>query len=167
MDSQTYRPAPMSVGLAVISGIVLALGIIGLAALPLLFRRSDNGGWFVGIIALWILIVHAWSLWPRCYEIRDDSIIISRQWPYKSAIIPLKGIEEVKRVQIGKARLVYGSIGLFSDTGWFRNKEFGKFFMSVTDPDKAVMLSNDSRYVLSPKYPDEFVADLKHIINQV
>ena len=110
----------MSVSLAIWSGVFVILGIIGLAALPLLFRRHETSGWLIGIIVVWFWIVYGWLLRPKCYEIRDDSLVITRQWPYKSAIIPLKGIKEVQRVRIGKARIIYGASGLFSDTGWFR-----------------------------------------------
>jgi hypothetical protein len=165
LDSQTYRPAPMSVSLALSSGVLAFLGIIGLAALPLLIVRHEPG-LIIMVPVLWVLIIYSWFLRPRCYEITDESIIITRQWPYKNAIIPLAGIKEVKRGKVGKARMNYGT-DWFSLTGWFRNKEFGKFFMSVTDPDKVVLLSNGVYCAISPRYPDEFVADLKRIINQV
>ena len=168
MDSQTYRPAPMSVGLAVMTGVIVALGVIGLAAVPLLIARGE--GAFALIVAfLWLVILICWQARPRYYEIGRDSLVIVRSFPFRDVVIPLTDIRDAKTARLGALMLrkIYGINGLFSNTGWFRSREFGKFFASITDGNKAVMLSNGKKYAISPKYPDEFVADLKHMINQV
>lgn len=166
MDSQTYRPAPMSTGLAVMSGVFVAVAVIGLAAVPLLIGRGQ--GVMVLIVAfLWLIILICWQARPRCYELREDCIAVIRGWPYRNVIIPLA---DIKDVRIARLRWAWKTCGIdfpFSMSGWFRSKELGKFFASVTDADKVVLLSNGRKYAISPKYPDEFAADLKRIIRQV
>jgi len=168
LDSQTYRPAPMSVGLAVMSGIIVALGLVGLAAMPLLIEKGQ-GVIAIIVAMLWLVILVSWQARPKCYEIGRDSLVIVRSFPFIDVVIPLTDMHDARTARVGALMLwkIYGINGLFSNTGWFRSREFGKFFASITDGNKAVMLSNGKKYAISPKYPDEFVADLKHIINQV
>lgn len=168
MDSQTYRPAPMSVGLAVMTGVIVALGVIGLAAVPLLISRGE-GALALIVAFLWLVILICWQARPKWYEIGRDALVIVRSFPFRDVVIPLTDIRDAKTARVGALMLwkIYGINGLFSNTGWFRSREFGKFFASITDGNKVVMLSNGKKYAISPKYPDEFVADLKRIINQV
>lgn len=163
-----YRPAPMDVLLAVMTGIIVALGIIGLAALPLLIGKGE-GEAVAGVAFFWLVILICWQARPKYYEIRDNSFVIVRKFPFRDVIISLADIHDVRAVKLRMSQIwrTFGIGGLFSNTGWFKNREFGKFFASTTDGDKVVMLSNGRKYAISPIAPDEFIADLKRIIGQV
>lgn len=158
----------MSVPLAVMSGVTVTIGIIGLAAVPLLVGKEWGVAKLVAAL-LWPVILISWQARPKCYEIRGDALVIVRSFPFRDVVIPLADIRDVRSAKLGALMLrkIYGINGLFSNTGWFRSREFGKFFASVTDGDKVVMLSNGQRYAISPAQPDEFIADLKRIIRQV
>lgn len=54
-----------------------------------------------------------------------------------------------------------GNGGLFSFSGWFRNRALGVYRAFVTDPHRTVVLRYPRRpIVLSPSSPEEFVHDI-------
>lgn len=60
----------------------------------------------------------------------------------------------------GTIRL-FGNGGLFSITGWFRNKSLGVFRAFLTDPNRTVVLRYSDRVVvISPEHPEQFVRTL-------
>jgi PH (Pleckstrin Homology) domain-containing protein len=55
----------------------------------------------------------------------------------------------------------FGSGGLFSFTGCYRNKALGAYRAFVTDPHRTVVLHFPTRtVVVSPSAPEEFVHDI-------
>jgi len=55
----------------------------------------------------------------------------------------------------------FGNGGLFSFTGFYRNRLLGAYRAFVTDPRQAVVLRFPKRnVVVSPGAPEEFVRDL-------
>lgn len=155
----------MSLLLAVYTGVYVMIAVVGLASLPLLIIRGHG---LIGIMVafLWFVILVCWQGRPKCYEIKDNSLVIVRSFPFRNIAIPLANVHDVLafKLSMGKTLRLWGMSGLFSDTCWCWNRKFGKFFAAITDGDKVVMLSNGRKYAISPKYPDEFIADLKRMI---
>ena len=55
----------------------------------------------------------------------------------------------------------FGNGGLFSFTGFFRNKALGAYRAFVTDPHQTVVLHFPTRtVVVSPSAPEQFVHDI-------
>jgi hypothetical protein len=94
----------------------------------------------------------------RGYFIQGRSLFIQRLlWNTR---INLEGLRDatVDPDAMRRALRLCGNGGLFSFTGWFRNKRLGTFRAFVTDPRQTVVLSFPNRtIVLSPDRPAAFV----------
>jgi hypothetical protein len=94
----------------------------------------------------------------RGYHLEGRALFIHRLlWNTR---ISLEGFREatIDAEAMRRALRLCGNGGLFSFTGWFRNKRIGTFRAYVTDPRQTVVLSfADRKIVLSPDHPTHFV----------
>ena len=77
--------------------------------------------------------------------------------------IPLLGIHEAYHdpAAIKGSLRIWGNGGLFGITGYFWNKNLGRFRIFATDPRRAVVLKlHDRTVVVSPAEPEAFLEEL-------
>ena len=152
-----YYKAPWSTALVVVTsavtvlllGITLGLAIYGRGILP-----------WVGLLPLAILIGSV-PFTVRGYTVTPDAILVHRL--FWTTRLPLSGLESARfepEAMRGSIR-TFGNGGLFSITGFFRNKALGSYRAFVTDQHQTVVLHYSGRtVVVSPSSPEEFAHDI-------
>ncbi|MDE3068530.1 MAG: hypothetical protein KGJ60_13420 [Verrucomicrobiota bacterium] len=97
----------------------------------------------------------------RGYAIAPDAILVRRL--FWATRLPRAGLTSARfepDVMRGSLR-TWGNGGLFSISGYYRNKLLGSYRAYVTDPHQTVVLQYAGRtVVLSPAPPEEFVREL-------
>jgi hypothetical protein len=149
---KTYK-APWSTSFVVVSSLA---SVICLAVALLLWR--DNHSW-EALLPL-AVIVGAGVFMIRGYSVTSDAILVHRLfWSTRLPLAELQSAEVLPDMRCG-IRL-FGNGGLFSFTGWFRNKALGVYRSFVTDPHRSVVLRYSQRpVVVSPSSPNDFVHDV-------
>jgi hypothetical protein len=97
----------------------------------------------------------------RGYTVTSDAILVHRL--FWTTRVPLAGLQSA-RFEPDAMRWsirTFGNGGVFSFTGFFRNKALGAYRAFVTDPHRTVVLHFPTRtVVVSPSTPEEFVHDI-------
>jgi hypothetical protein len=135
---------------------------------------------FASIMCFGVAISAAWSgrLWAallpiailcggilftiRGYTVTADALLVHRL--FWTTRLPLSGLHsaQVEPEAMRRSIRTFGNGGLFSFTGWFRNKVLGAYRAFVTDPHRAVVLHFTRRtIVVSPSAPEDFVRDIR------
>ena len=153
---KTYE-APWSKSLVVISTLatLLCCGV----AVSVIWSTGGMLQWTAlapiainGIAALFII---------RRYSLTADAILVHR--PFWKTRVPLAGLQSARSEPDAMRRSLrtFGKGGLFSCTGFFRNKALGAYRAFVTDPHRTMVLKFPGRtVVLSPSVPEAFVEDV-------
>jgi hypothetical protein len=97
----------------------------------------------------------------RGYTVTPDAILVHRL--FWTTRLPLAGLQsaQFEPDAMRRSLRMFGNGGLFSFTGFFRNKALGTYRAFVTDPRKIVVLHFPRRtVVISPGSPKEFVHDV-------
>ncbi len=145
---------------------ISVLGTILLAGIPLLILRVAPplpGGLTMAVAGLPLAILAACLIYTvRGYELAGGELLIHRLlWPTRVSLDGLRSVELDPEALQGSLRL-FGNGGLFSFSGWFRNKSLGVYRAYVTDHRRAVILTWDERrIVVSPEPPERFVEALR------
>ena len=150
---KTYK-APWSTSLIVISSLASFVLIVGTLQCVVTGHPWIALG-LCGVIFGGLLFT------IRGYTITPDAILVHRLfWSTRLPISGLQSAEVAPDIMRSGIRL-WGNGGLFSFTGWFRNRALGVYRSFVTDPHRTVVLRYAARpVVVSPSSPDEFVHDL-------
>lgn len=153
-----HYKAPWSTSLIVISS---AGGLLCSAlSLGMLSSGRAHATW---LAVLLIALLFASALFTvRGYSVRPDAILVHRL--FWTTRLPRAGLQSAQVAPNAMRRSIrlLGNGGLFSFTGWFRNKAFGTYRAFVTDPQRAVVLHFRRRTVIvSPSAPEEFVHQLR------
>jgi len=150
--------APWSTLLIVISSLstVLCVGIAGV-----MFGSGSGPIPWLALLPLGI-VVGGVMFMIRGYVITAEALLVRRLgWTTR---VPLDGLRSV-RFEPDAMRWsirTCGNGGLFSFTGWYRNKTLGAYRAFVTDPRRAVVLRFEKRtVVVSPGSPEAFVGELE------
>jgi hypothetical protein len=152
-----HYKAPWGTSLKVISSsaTVLCLGI----ALGMVWKGGGVLLW-LALLPLAIVVVAA-PFTIRGYSVTSDAILVHRL--FWATWLPLAGLQSAEfcpNAMRGSIRTC-GNGGLFSFTGFYRNKLLGAYQAFVTDPRRTVVLCYAKRtVVISPDVPEEFVRDL-------
>ncbi len=158
----TYRLAPMSPEIAVLTVVLLPLPLVflALAALwtPLLLAP-----------ALFILVIYAW-IWllsrPTAFVVHPRTLEVT--WPLKRREIPRDDIQAVRvidrptlRREVGWGMRV-GAGGLFGAFGYLWTTKRGLVQMFVSRTDRFVWIERRSErpWLITPDQPDAFVRAL-------
>jgi hypothetical protein len=158
----TYRLAPMSPEIAVLTVVLLPLPLVflALAALwtPLLLAP-----------ALFILVIYAW-IWllsrPTAFVVHPRTLEVT--WPLKRREIPRDDIQAVRiidrptlRREVGWGMRV-GAGGLFGAFGYLWTTKRGLVRMFVSRTDRFVWIERKSErpWLITPDQPDAFVRAL-------
>mgnify|MGYP001063065976 CR=1 FL=1 len=107
------------------------------------------------------IVIGALLFVVRSYAVSGGHLAIRRLcW---STTIPLLGIHEAYHdpAAIKGSLRIWGNGGLFGITGYFWNKNLGRFRIFATDPRRAVVLKlHDRTVVVSPAEPEAFLEEL-------
>lgn len=156
--SNRSHAAPWAISLIVISAITTTLCI----AVSVLILRSEEeiSAWFALLpIAI---IIGAALFTVRGYALTPDYLRVYRLlW---STRVPLAGLQSVEYdpEALHKSTRLFGNGGLFSISGYFRNKKLGNYRAFVTHQALAVVLRFTNRtVVVSPGIPADFIEEIR------
>jgi len=152
-----HYKAPWSTSLIIISSLVTVL----CAGIAISFILSSRGPLSLFAWAPLAIIFGSALFTIRGYTVTSDAILIQRL--FWTTRLPLTGLQSAQfqpNAMRGSLR-TFGNGGLFSFTGFFRNKALGAYRAFVTDPHRTVVLCFPSRnMVVSPSAPEEFVHEI-------
>lgn len=157
MNSLTFR-APWGKPLRWMSvfSVALLMGIfIALWALD-----KSPGSRFALLLLPGILVVTALFV-IREYTLEPTELLVRRLlWTTRLPLAGLKSAVFQPQAMRGSIRL-FGNGGMFSFTGWYRNRALGIYRAFVTDLNQTVVLKFEKRtIILSPENPERFVAEI-------
>ena len=115
------------------------------------------------ILAVFLLIPVLCALYTiRGYEIGRDALYVQRLlWRTRISLQGLQAVEADPEATRRSFRAL-GNGGLFSFSGWYRNKKLGPYRLCATDPRRSVVLRFPTRiWVVSPDRTDEFIQAIK------
>ncbi len=154
----TAKWSGVLIGVSVFSSLILIF-IAGL-----FFTRPDMPSWLkTGVIASCMGTLFISLLFTvRGYRIEMGSLYIERLiWDTRIDLRQLRSAA-VDPDAMARAWRTFGNGGLFSFSGWFRNKKLGSFRVWVTNRKDCVILKLEDRtVVVSPSEPDQFVSSVK------
>jgi len=155
----TFRLAPMSPAILVLTVVLLALPLafLGLAALlrPLLLGP-----------AVFILAIYAW-VWlryrPTAFVVHPRALEVT--WPLRRREIPRDDISAVRVIDRQTLRreagwgVRVGAGGLFGGFGylWTTNRGLVRMYVSRTDRFVWIERKSDRPWLITPDQPDAFV----------
>jgi lysylphosphatidylglycerol synthetase-like protein (DUF2156 family) len=131
----------------------LCLGIAGTIV------RTGDAAWWAWLAPI-LLVLGCSLLTIRGYAILPSAILVRRL--FWTTCLPRAGLESASfepHVMSGSLRV--GNGGLFSFTGFYRNRRLGWYRAFVTDPARTVVLRYPDRtVVVSPGNPVAFAHEL-------
>ncbi len=156
-----YR-APWSSTLKTVSVLatVLLLGVCGLGAY-LARQHLPPALLWISLLPGPIILLGCACFTIRGYTIAPDAILVHRL--FWATRLPRAGLKSARfEPDVMRASIrTCGNGGLFSFSGFYRNKVLGSYRAFVTDPHQTVVLAYaDRTAVLSPRSPEEFVREL-------
>jgi Bacterial PH domain len=146
---KTYK-APWSTSLVIVSSLVTLICIV-LAIQLFVSSRS-----WEALVPL-AIIFGALLFTVRGYTVTADAVLVHRLfWSTRLPLTDLQSAEIAPEAMRGGLRL-FGNGGLFSFTGFFRNRSLGTYRAFVTDPHRTVVLHFTKKtVVISPSAPEDF-----------
>lgn len=159
----SFRLAPMSPGIRVLTLIMLALPLVFLAG-------AAFGVWPALAPALFIFVMYVW-VWTRFRPTRFilHSGYIEVVWPLKRREIRRETISDVRLIgcqgmknEVGFCMRV-GAGGLWGGFGWLWTQKRGIVQMYITRTDQFVWIERHKErpWLINPERPEEFVQALK------
>lgn len=169
------------------------MSLLGLIFVGFLCLMASDGehGMAVGYATFVVLVTsmsfyYPWMRRTLRYEIRQDSVVIVRAWPFRDIAVPISEIIGVSRPTMEKSEVSFPE-------GWFRSRLANptvrmpsgrgtvvitrglhdysvgangiELFASVTSAQRLVAIECEDRsYLISPEHPDEFVRDIRVMI---
>jgi hypothetical protein len=158
----TFRLAPMSTPILVLTVVLLALPLAFLV-LATLWTRLLLGP------AAFILAIYAW-IWlryrPTAFVVHPRTLEVT--WPLKRREIPRDDIAEIRTIDRQTLRretgwgMRVGAGGLFGAFGylWTTNRGLVQMYVSRTDRFVWIERKNDRPWLITPDQPDSFVRAL-------
>lgn len=163
MNSMTFN-APWGKTLRWMS----AFSVVLIVAICIVIRVVDKSpaSW----LALWLppVLLGGTALFLiREYTIEPRELLIRRLlWTTRLPLAGLKSATFQPEAMRGSFRL-FGNGGMFSFTGWYRNRALGLYRAFVTDLNQTVILRFEKKtIVISPENPERFVAEITSFINR-
>jgi hypothetical protein len=157
MNPNTFK-APWGKTLRWVS--VLSCLLLLATTLPLLLKGGSDPTHVV-LAVIGLLLPGALLFSIHRYTIGPNELAIRRLlWSTRVPLSGLQSAEVMPQVMRGSLRL-FGNGGLFSITGWYRNRALGNYRAFVTDLNLTVVLRFTGRtVVISPENPDQFVSEI-------
>jgi hypothetical protein len=152
-----HPTAPLSLGIKLITGGVLALGAVFFVLsyfTPTLF--------YVGVLLL-VVSFGCYLRAPIAYDVSQGDLTVLFRYGSKvfSPIVNCSPVPE----KIPFTIRVWGNGGLFAGTGFFWNKPWGIFRAYVTTSDKSNLVLVETptqKVIVSPSDATKFISDLTH-----
>ena len=158
--ARTFDLAPMSPVILVITLVLLALPVG-------FFIAAMMGARFHIAPCLIVTIVYAW-IWlrfrPGRFVVQDQSLEVI--WPLKRREISRDSISDIRLLDRGELKqtigwaMRVGAGGLGGGFGWLWTRQHGIVQMYVSRTDQFVWIErkNDRHWLITPEYPEKFVA---------
>lgn len=139
-----------------IAGAVIAVSILG---------NSSKGQWVVSLLPLIVLATALFII--RDYTIASGELLIRRLlWTTRVQLSGLQSAEFMPNAMCRSIRLC-GNGGMFSFTGWYRNRTLGNYRAFVTELKNTVVLRfKNKTIVVSPENPENFVSEISVLAYQ-
>lgn len=157
MNSQTFA-APWGKTLRWMSGLSVLL-ILAVSA-SIFWTTTPEAVRLTAWLPLLILAITALFV-IRDYTIEPHELLVRRLlWTTRVSLDGLQSAEFQPGVMRGSLRLC-GNGGMFSITGWYRNRALGNYRAFVTELKNTVVLRFAKKtIVVSPDNPERFVSEL-------
>jgi hypothetical protein len=158
----TYRMAPMSAPILVLTLVLLALP-------PVFALLAMRGTSLLAVPALFMVVLYAWVwLWFRPTEFRVGPDAIEVIWPLRRREIPRREISAVRLIDRATLRrevgwgIRVGAGGLWGGFGWLWTTRRGLVRMYVSRIDHFVWIERGPAqpWLITPDHPDAFVRAL-------
>ena len=149
--------APWSVSLIVVS--TLATLLCAGSTIGMIWSSRGISPWLAPVPMVLICVAALFTI--RGYTVTPDALIVHRL--FWATRLPLAGLQSVRSMPDAMrwSLRTFGNGGLFSFTGFYRNKALGPYRAFVTDPHRTVVLQFPTRtIVVSPSVPEDLVHDL-------
>lgn len=163
MNSLTFN-APWGKPLRWMSvfSVVLLAGI----GITIWVADKSKTSWFAFLLIPGLLLGTALFV-IREYTIEPTELLIRRLfWTTHLSLAGLKSATFQPEAMRGSLRLL-GNGGMFSFTGWYRNRALGTYRAFVTDLKQTVVLRFEKKViVLSPENPERFVSEITTFSNR-
>lgn len=159
MNTTTFK-APWGKTLRWVSVLATAV-LLGVGVTLVVKPAPEVVRW---LAALPVLILPGCALFIiRSYSIEPNELAIRRLfWTTRLSLSGLQSATIKPNAMRWSLRLC-GNGGLFSITGWYRNRALGNYRAFVTDLTKTVVLRFPKKtFVVSPENPEAFAAELSH-----
>ena len=162
-----FTAAPWSNNLKLISAlgttVLVVVGIFAYRGIPMVSGVAHTVG--LGIVLALVLSLFGSILFAVTgYALEEDALHIER--PLFSTRVPLRGLQRLwldPGACKGSLR-VFGNGGLYSFTGFYRNKRLGSYRLFGTDLSQSVVLLLPPRViVITPADPDAFIAHMQQV----
>ena len=152
---RTHFGAPWSWFVKITTVLVVAL----VAALPFILPTARLP-WLDYL--LWGVLVFCLFFSVSGYSVKNGQLLVHRLgWSTKFDLARLSAFNANSHAMMGSIRL-FGSAGLFSIIGHYRNGVLGHYRAYVTDSAKSVVLEfGTAKIVVSPDDPQSFVETLR------
>jgi hypothetical protein len=164
MNSLVYK-APWGKALRWTS-IISVLLIAGVAAAILVTDKNRSSGFVVLLLPALLLGTALFAI--RTYTLEPTELLIRRLlWTTR---VPLAGLQSAEFVPnaMNRSLRLCGNGGLFSFTGWYRNRSLGNYRAFVTELKNTVVLRFPGRtVVISPENPERFVSEISQFASRV
>lgn len=104
----------------------------------------------------------------RAYSIEPRELLIRRLlWTTRVSLDGLQSAESLPNAMSRSLRL-WGNGGMFSFTGWYRNRALGNYRAFVTDLKNTVVLRfKNKTIVISPDNPERFLSEISQYAGRV
>lgn len=156
----TYR-APWGTTLKIVSSAatLLLLGIAAAGARSLWQKPAGAG--VVTVVLPLIILASCALMTVRGYTLTRNHLLVHRLlWTTKVLRSQVLSAAVQPKAMSGGLRL-FGNGGLFSFSGWYRNRALGTYRAFVTDLTRTVVIhAADRTIVVSPEAPEAFVQEL-------
>jgi hypothetical protein len=157
MNDREHFKAPWGATLKIVSAVAsfaligVAVAILAAPSVPPWTR------WLTALMTLGTLLTCG-LFTVRGYELGRNDLHVHRLfWDTRIELGSLQAVEADPDATRNSIRL-FGNGGLYSFSGWFRNKRLGVYRLCATDPEKAVVLRFPSRvWVVSPERTPDFI----------
>lgn len=158
----TPYSAPWSTTLKVVTTAVCAMFAVGWLALYQAPGQMGPGR-YIGLVLLPVVLALAALFVVRGYEIQGAHLRIRRLlWWTRIPLAGLLSAQADPKATRASVRL-WGNGGFFSFSGWFANRQLGRYRLYATDVPRSVVLTFDQRrpVVVTPGSPARFVGEIR------
>jgi hypothetical protein len=160
----TFRLAPMSRAILVLTIVMLALFVAMAAAAAFAWRILAIPAGFLAVIYLWVWL----RFRPTRFVVHPHEIEVI--WPLKRRRIARSHLLDVRRIDAADLRNLLGWFarvgvgGLWGAFGWLWTQKRGIVQTYISRTDHFVWLERgdtERPWLITPERPDEFVAALR------